>query len=103
MARITLKEGADPLKIGEELAQAGITMGRRLPDGRYVAYVNKRIWLCQQYPELIPVYQEDRAFWRNVRKRCRNGEDVPREELQAHAKKFKEQLNEIIDQHEREE
>ena len=96
MATITLKPDADPLQIASDLQQCGITLGQKLPDGRYVAYVNKRIWLCQQYPELIPVYQEDRAFWRNVRKRYRNGEDVPKEELQAHAKHFKDQLERIV-------
>ena len=81
MATIKLKPGADPLQVSAELRKIGITMGQRLPDGRVVAFINRTKWLCMQYPELIPLYDEDRAFWKDVRKRTRNGEDVPREEI----------------------
>ena len=96
MATITLKPGTDLELVKAELEKAGITVGQRLPDGRIVAFINSRKWLCMQFPELIPLYREDRAFWKAVRKRTRNGEDVPKSELEAHTKHFNEQFDKII-------
>ena len=101
MATITLKEGVDPLQVAEELKQAGVTMGQRLPNGRYVVFINKRKWLIMCYPALEDLYHEDREFWRNVRRRTRNGEDVPREEIEAHAAYFKQEEQRIIDSYEK--
>ena len=96
MATITLKPGTDLLLVKAELEKAGITVGQQLPDGRIVAFINSRKWLCMQYPALIPLFQEDRVFWKTVRKRSRNGEDVPKSEIEAHAKWFNEQFDKII-------
>ena len=103
MAKVTLKNGADPLEVTEELKRIGITKGQMLPNGQMVVYINQRTYMCRLYPKLIPLYQEDRRFWKNVRKRTRNGEDVPQSEIQAHADYFKKMYNQIINQHEKEE
>lgn len=100
MAVIRLKVGADPAQVAEELRASGITMGQRLPDGRYVAYVDRKKWLCIQYPELAALYAEDREFWRDVRRRQRRGEDVDQAEIYAHAKSFNQQFDEIIARYE---
>lgn len=96
MAKVKLQAGVDPTEVAEMLKAVGITKGQILPDGRMVVYINQRQWLCQQYPELVPIYREDRRFWKEVRKRTRNGETVAQEEIQAHAERFKEQINKII-------
>lgn len=101
MATIVLKQGADPLQVAEDLQKAGITKGQMLPDGRMVVYINRRKWLCSLYPELIPLYEEDRAFWKEVRRRTRQGEDVPQREIEAHAKYFNQQFNAIMDKYEK--
>lgn len=96
MAKVRLKAGADPEKVAEALKAIGITKGQILPDGRMVVYINQRQWLCNQYPELVPVYQADRRFWRAVRKRTQAGETVSEEEINEHAKAFREQVKKII-------
>ena len=101
MATITLKPGTDPLAVAEELRNVGITMGQKLPNGQYVIFISNRKWMIMQFPALTNLYQEDRAFWRNVRKRTRNGEDVPREEIAAHAAYFKQEEQRIIDSYEK--
>ena len=100
MARIILKPGADPLQVAEDLRKVGITMKQRLPDGSYVAFISSRKWLCMQYPDLIPLYEEDRDFWKSVRARARNGEDVPQEEIYAHGLWFNEQFDKIMSKYE---
>jgi len=102
MAIITLKPNTDPAAVAEELRQVGITMGQKLEDGRYVAFIHQRKWMLMQYPALADLYREDRAFWKAVRKRTRNGEDVPREEIAAHADYFKQEEQRIIDSYEHE-
>ena len=74
MATMKLNKEADPLQVAEALRSAGITVGQRLEDGRVVVFINRRKWLCMQYPELIPIYEDDRMFWKSVRKRTRNGD-----------------------------
>ena len=100
MAIIRLKAGADPAQVAGELREAGITMGQRLADGRYVAYVDRKKWLCAQYPELAELYAEDREFWRGVRRRTRGGEDVDQAEIYAHGKYFNERFDEILKRYE---
>ena len=41
MARVTIPEGYTPEQTAAELASIGITMGQRLQDGTYRAYVRK--------------------------------------------------------------
>ena len=102
MAKLTVKPGADALAVAEELRKVGITMGRRLPDGQYVVFISPRKWMLMQYPALADLYREDRAFWKAVRKRTRNGEEVPRDEIEAHTTYFKQEEKRIIDSYEHE-
>ena len=102
MATIVLKQGADPLQVAEDLRKAGITKGQMLQDGKMVAYINRRKWLCGLYPELIPLYEEDRAFWKSVRKRNRQGEEVDSAEIYAHSKYFNQRFDEIMKKYEKE-
>ena len=88
-------------QIEAELEQLGVTKGQRLPDNRLVIYINRRKWMCMLYPDLAPLYAEDRAFWRSVHKRTRAGETVPQAEIEAHAKYFNEQEKIIIESYER--
>ena len=96
-----LNKEADPLQVAEALRSAGITVGQRLEDGRVVVFINRRKWLCMQYPELIPIYEDDRMFWKSVRKRTRNGEEVSKEEIEAHAKEFNERFNKVMEKYEK--
>ena len=96
MATVRLKAGADPAQVARSLAEKGITLGRKLAEGRYVIYVNNRTYMCTRYPALIPLYQEDRRFWKSVRKRYAAGEEVARSEIEAHYKQFKEKYDQII-------
>ena len=101
MAKITLKEGADPLKVAEALRKIGIVLHRSIGENRYVAFIPRKKWLCMMYPELIPLYEQDRAFWRDVRKRTRNGEEVDPAEIYAHGQHFNEQFDLIMKKYER--
>ena len=101
MAQIYVKEGTDMSAVAAALWSEGIQLGRRLSDGSYVAYIHRRRWMCIQYPDLAPLYEEDRAFWKSVRKRTRQGEHVPMEEIETHAKQFNEQEKAIIAKYER--
>lgn len=96
MARIRLKEGADPLRVAEELKKVGITMHRRLADGSYVAFMHHRHWMVMNYPALADLYEEDRHFWKDVRRRTRAGEEVSQSEIKAHAEYFKRREQQII-------
>ena len=96
MAKVKLKDGADVLQVTEELNNMGITVGQKLPNGQLVAYINQRTFLARLYPDLIPVFQEDRRFWKSVRARTRAGEEVPKSEIEAHAKEYQRKFNEII-------
>ena len=96
-----MQAGVDPAKVAEALKTIGITKGQLLPDGRMVVYINQRQWMCSQYPELVPVYQADRRFWKDVRKRTRAGETVSQEEIEAHAEAIREQVKNIIGTYER--
>ena len=98
---IQLKKGADPGLVAEELRRCGITLHRSLGGGRYVAFIHRRKWLLMLYPALEGLYKEDRAFWREVRKRTRKGEPVAMGEIEAHAKEFKEREKRIIESYER--
>ena len=100
MAVIRLKAGVDPAQVAGELREAGITLGQRLADGRYVAYIDRKRWLCMQYPELAALYAEDREFWRDVRRRTRRGEDVDHAEIYAHAKYFNQEFDAIVKRYE---
>ena len=102
MAKMELNIGADLNAVTEALWKKGIIVGRKLPDGRYVVYSNRYSMLCALYPELKPLVQQDRAFWKDVRRRTRNGENVSQQEIQTHAQQFKRQMNEIIQKHEKE-
>ena len=101
MATIVLKPDADPLQVADDLRKSGIVLHRRLSDNSYVAFVPGRKWLCMQYPELIPLYKEDQAFWKSVRKRNRQGEEVDPEEIYAHGKYFNQRFDEIMKKYER--
>ena len=101
MGKMKLKPGADPLEVAEDLRKVGVTKGQKLPDGQYVIYITERKWMLMLYPALKDLYNEDRAFWKTVRKRTRNGEDVPQEEIKAHAEYFKQEEQRIIDSYER--
>ena len=100
MARIILKEGANRDEVAAKLREVGITMKQRLADGSYVAFINRDKWLLMQYPDLAPLFAEDRAFWKAVRKRTRNGETVPQTEIEAHAKEYNRQFELIISKYE---
>ena len=100
MAKIELKPGADPLQVAEDLRKIGIVLHRRLADGAYVAFVPHRRLMLMHYPALEPLYREDREFWREVRRRTRVGEDVPRAEIKAHAEWFKKKEQQIIESYE---
>ena len=100
MAKVYPKKNADPLQVNEEIERMGLTRGQRLPDGSRVVYYNPRKQLAALYPELVPLFQDERRFWKQVRKRTRNGEDVPESELKAYADDFKRQFNEILDTYE---
>ena len=95
-----MKEGADPLQVAEELRSCGVTVGRRTDDG-FVCWIDRKKWLCRLYPELVPLYQEDRRFWKEIRKRRRNGESVSDAEIEAHAKEFNKQFDAIMSKYER--
>ena len=101
MAVILLKPNADPLQVADDLRKSGIVLHRRLSDNRYVAFVPGRKWLCSQYPELIPLYEEDRVFWKSVRKRNRQGEEVDSSEIYAHGKYFNQRFDEIMKKYEK--
>ena len=101
MAKVTLQPGADLLQVTKVLNDMGITVGQKLPDGKFVAYINRRKWLGMLYPDLIPLFQEDRRFWKTVRQRTKAGEVVSQSELEAHAKDYNQQFNEIIERYER--
>ena len=101
MAIIQLKKNADMEEVQKALQELGITKGQRLDGGRMVVYINRRRWLCMQYPALEPLYAADRAFWKEVRRRTRNGEAVPQEEIEAHTAQFNKRFNQIIASYEK--
>ena len=84
MAQIKLKEGADPIGVAKALAEQGITMGQRLANGSYVVFINRKRWLCMQFPELVAVYKIDRVFWKTVKKRNKTDDPVSKAEIEAH-------------------
>ena len=102
MSVIYLKPGVDPLQVKTDLQAAGITMGQKLPDGGYVAFIPRWKWLILQFPELETLIKQDRAFWRQIRKRLRNGEKAEelRDEIRQHAQYYQQQFNEIISKYE---
>ena len=102
MAKIELQPGADPLQVAEDLRKSGIVLHRRLTDGAYVAFVPHRRWMVMHYPALEPLYREDREFWRDVKRRTRDGEEVPQAEIEAHAEWFKKREQQIIESYEAE-
>ena len=52
MAKVILKKGANPKKVAKLLNKSGIIMGRRLEDGSYVAYKERKITLSDMLNRL---------------------------------------------------
>ena len=101
MAIMYLNPDADLHQVQKDLQRQGYVVGQRLADGVYVVYAHRRKWMALLYPDLATLYEQDREFWKRVRRRKRNGEDISPDEIQAHAEQFKQQEKEIIDRYER--
>ena len=94
MAEIIFRDGADVESAIEEMRKKGLTVRRR-KDGKVFAFYSRKQYLLLQHPELEWVFNEDREFWKAVRRRSRNGEDTPKEAIEAHVKWFKEMLRDV--------
>lgn len=92
MALITLKHGADVEEVKRQLKADGITVYKQNAKGQLIVFVNRKQYLARFYPEALPVYEADRKYWREVRKRTKNGEHVSKEELKAHAEWYRNEM-----------
>ena len=99
--KVIFKQGIDPESVREQLLKQGIYM-RRYKNGSTTIFINRRNYLLALYPDLEPLYTADRAFWKSIRKRTRNGEEqsLLRDEIKAHATWLKNEEKRIISTYE---